>query len=220
MKSEATGLGLGALIAIAITSCWVDRRTNDFACSNDDDCLPFSPSRRCDIDLGYCVPGTNPNGCPIECNAGCNKGQMTCSISCGNGTECNGEVSCPGGWSCTINCTSGACDSLRCEPGADCTINCVGGGACGNIECGDGDCRITCDGGGACGTIDCNDSKCDVTCMGGGACPAVQCDNACRCDVSCVTGSSCGNIDCTEAACDVTPNGCDADRAGCSNTCN
>ncbi|MGE0399054.1 MAG: hypothetical protein AB7T06_20255 [Kofleriaceae bacterium] len=212
-------LALGALIGIAISSCWVDRRTSDFTCKTDNDCLSFSPSRVCDTDLGYCVPGTNPTDCPPQCNAGCNKNQMTCAIACGNGASCDGELVCPSGWDCTIDCGTGACDAVTCQPGADCTINCNGGGACGDIECGDGRCDIVCMGGGACGTIDCNDSSCDVTCNGGGACPRVECDNACRCDVECQTGSSCNDINCLDVACELTPNGCDAERTGCPTTC-
>ena len=219
MKGTLAQLALGTLIAIVISSCWVDRRTGDFACGTDNDCLSFTPPRRCDVDLGYCVPGDNPNGCPEICNAGCNKGQMTCAISCGNGTLCDGEIACPEGWDCTIDCATGSCDMIHCRPGADCTINCVGGGACGDIECGDGDCTILCNGGGACGNIDCNDSKCDVTCSGGGACPAVDCDTACSCDVACGSGSSCGNVDCPVLACELPMGGCDSARTNCPNTC-
>lgn len=211
-------IALGAAIAIAISSCWVDRRTGDFACTTHDDCLSFSPSRRCDMDLGYCVPGTNPNGCPEDCDAAsCNVTERTCTMTC-TGLGC-GDVLCPTGWDCTINCSAGACDQITCEPGADCRITCNGGGACGDIECGDGVCWIVCSGGGACGVIDCNDASCDVECSGGGACPDVDCDSACRCDVECQTGSSCGNVDCLDLDCEQAPIGCDAEAANCPTTC-
>lgn len=215
----AAQLALGALVAIAISSCWVDRKTSEFSCSSDNDCTGYSPTRVCDTDIGYCVPGENPNDCPSICNGACNKGQKTCTINCGTGTNCNGTVVCPEGYDCTINCSSGGCDAVECNGNSDCTITCSGGNACGNIDCSDsGTCDVTCSAGSACGDVDCNGSDCSVSCSGGNACDRVDCDNACRCDVTCIEGTSCDFLTCSATPCE-SATGCTSTQNGCPVTC-
>ncbi|MFN0253785.1 MAG: hypothetical protein ACKV2T_43365 [Kofleriaceae bacterium] len=217
--SSLVSLGLGALMAMTNASCWVERRTSDFACETDDDCIGFLPTRECDTGLGYCVPGDNPNECPLQCTGGCDMNARTCTVICGSTTQCN-DIVCPNGFDCTINCSAGACDSIDCRGDQDCTIICTGGNACGDISCPDtGNCSVTCTGGGACADVDCNGSNCDVICSGGNACDNVDCDSACRCDVSCMQGGSCDRLDCSAPACESAM-GCTSTQTGCPATCN
>ncbi len=191
-------LALGALIAIAIGSCWVDRKTSEFACTVDMDCLGYMPTRICDTDIGYCVPGENPDECPAICNGGCDMTARTC----------------------TINCGSNGCGIVECNGDSDCDVTCTGNNACGNIECGDGgECNVICTGTNACDNVDCNGARCDVTCTGGNACDNVDCDNACRCDVECMAGQSCGSRTCSADQCNAAT-GCVSTQTGCPATCN
>lgn len=186
-----------ALLAITLGGCWVDRRTSDFACGSDVDCVGFMPQRVCDTDIGYCVPGANPNDCPLECNAGCDKAAMTCIVACG----------------------SGDCDDLTCPAGYDCTITCSGGNSCNNIDCDGRNCTIVCSGSSACNNIDCNDGKCSVECSGGNACDNVDCSSSCGCNVVCTNPSSCDSVSCPADAC-ISSLGCTATQTGCPTTCN
>lgn len=213
-------LALGALIGLAISSCWVDRKSSDFACTVDEDCASFTPSRVCDTSLGYCVPGDNMMTCPDECNGGCDKTAKTCTINCTNPTDCAGGTICPPGYDCTINCSQNGCDFVECNGNSDCKITCTGNNACGNVDCGDGGaCTVTCVGNNACNNVDCNGADCNVTCTGSGACNDVDCDNACACDVQCMIGSSCDSRTCSADPC-VAPSGCVSTQTGCPSTCN
>lgn len=128
-----------AMMIIAM-SCFIDRRSGDFECDNDDDCAGFEdPDRVC--SGGVCIPLS----CPAICDGGCS-GSM-CTINCSTPNECRNGVSCPSGFTCKFNCDED-CTPVNCPLG--CTVVCDGATTdCGPINCGTG-ATCSCSGVGNC----------------------------------------------------------------------
>jgi hypothetical protein len=137
------------LISSVIVACFVDRPTEELSCSNNSQCAGFGEFRVC--GSGYCVV---PN-CPADCTS-CDEAAMTCQVDCTTAQGCSREITCPAGWSCTINCVGdGACSDIECQAGAKCVIACTGDNACGDVRCSS-----------AC--------QCDLDCVGA-ACDSKSC---------------------------------------------
>jgi len=133
--------GLFAVVAMMIVamSCFIDRRSGDFECDNDDDCNEFqSPSRTCND--GYCVPLS----CPSICDGGCT-GNL-CRIDCSSPNECRNGITCPSGFTCEFECDAN-CTPVNCPLG--CTVDCSATAECGPINCGSG-ATCSCSGAGTC----------------------------------------------------------------------
>ena len=173
-RPVAWALLAGMVAFAAAASCFVSRKSSDYACSTDDDC---ETGRAC--DRGYCVAASvliDAAPCPAVCNGGCNQSLRTCMVECDESGECD-NVTCPSGYSCIINCrVDNACDNVTCNPGTSCTVNCMATNACEDILCSVG-------------------VPCSVTCGATGSCGAIDCDAACQCDVTCATGN-CGTMSC------------------------
>jgi hypothetical protein len=206
MKLTAFGVAIGLAVASLVVttgSCSINHRSQDYACTKQSDC---STGRSC-MD-GFCVTQVLPpdgsqkdapnNTCPPGCTT-CNVAMKTCDINCQT-SDCNGQVACPMGYHCTIECdTHNACDSgVNCRNAASCTIACSGQSSCRGIECGSG--------------------PCDVVCTGADSCQNITCGNSCACDVVCTDMTSCASgITCTSIAC-RNGSGCSSVQAFC-HTC-
>lgn len=123
------GLAASALVMAIAMGCLVDRRSDEFACSQDSDCDDLPGNRSC--EQGFCVIGS----CPGICDGGCGSGK-TCTILCSTGNECRNGVECPSGYSCIINCTQD-CTPVDCGDG--CVVSCMANADCGPIDCGAGE---------------------------------------------------------------------------------
>lgn len=201
MKSALCVLGFAALVVAGASSCWVDTRSGEFACSTDSDCAGFSdPPRICDPAIHFCVP--------LECPGACDVCDFTdplaprCAISCGSGASSCGSVTCPAGFLCNVTCSGmSACGTINCGGAIACNVTCTGGNtnneACNNVECGEGPCSVQCLTDHACDDADCNDS--------------------CQCDVTCASADACGLVDC-QIGCE-SGLGCSSSLAGCTSTC-
>ncbi len=159
------------LIGSVIVACFVDRPTEELACTSNSQCTRFDPLRVC--AGGYCV---EPD-CPDDCTA-CDEAAKTCQVDCTSTDDCLGQITCPTGWDCTINCVGdGACNDIECQTGAKCTIACTGDNACSDIRCSS-----------AC--------QCDLDCVGT-ACEAMACPvigngaNQVRCTADGTTATEC-----------------------------
>lgn len=210
MRSALALAGTIAAIVVAAGSCLVDRKTTELRCGKQSDC---TDGRLC--NGGFCVsPDVDPDGplppdvtpCPSPCDT-CDLVQETCTINCNTANEC-GNVTCPAGFVCTINCDANACENIDCTGARGCDIDCDGNSACGAIECGTG--------------------RCDVTCAANGgnvACGAVNCAQSCDCDVDCDGGTDCASATCPPPAAgtgdctDGTAAGCDHTSPDCERTC-
>ena len=159
------------LIGSVIVACFVDRPSEDLTCSDDSQCTEFVEFRSC--VSGYCVV---PN-CPDDCTA-CNESAMTCQIDCTAADDCAGDITCPTGWTCTVNCVGdGACNNIECQSGAKCTIACTGDKACGDIRCSS---ACQCD-------LDCVGTACDSR-----SCPVIgNGGNQVRCTSDGTTATDC-----------------------------
>jgi hypothetical protein len=203
-----SAIGLATSLAIVIaTSCNVNHKSDEFACTTTLDC---GPGRICSSD-GFCVLGTAIDAakgdapradaapmCPPGCTS-CNVTEKTCTIDCTK-TDCTTTLVCPAGYKCDILCNvQSSCRSgINCRSAAGCNIECSGGQSCRNISCGLG--------------------PCDVSCSGPSSCRNVACGSSCACDVTCTGNQSCpDNIFCKSFTCD-TGSGCTSMKTGC-NTC-
>jgi hypothetical protein len=236
-----------ALVVIAVTaagSCSISHRSGDFAC---DDTHACATGRTCTD--GFCVTAQQPDAgvpidgriaidapipidgppqpmCPAQCTS-CDLDAKTCAVDCSADPNlCQKAITCPAGFSCKIDCTSGgSCrQAIDCGDAADCTITCgvsqscrdvtCGGGAC-NLECrgfgscasvtgGSGTLTETCTGPTSCTSVTCGSGACTIGCSGSTSCADVVC-GAGRCGVECTGNGSCSSADCKDAcACDVT----------------
>ena len=211
MRTAVIVVAFASGVVIA-ASCFVDRRSTSFECSDDADCAQHSDNRICDTGTGFCVP----QQCPSDCNAGCDLKAKTCRATC-PGPGCQGNsIDCPAGFDCTITCgSSNACNDIDCSEAAKCTIMCVGSNACEGVDCngvGDPTCNITCNGTNACSDIQCDEAACQIDCVGSNACGDIMCADSCNCTASCAVQSACGLVSC--------PTGC-VQGFGCGgcNTC-
>ena len=201
--SRRACVAVACALALAC-GCSVNRKTDGLRCSTQDQCTPMG--RVC--EMGYCVidPGFQPDGslqldaavCPPECDS-CNLAAHSCRIS-GRG----GNVTCPIGWSCEIQCASpGACTMISCDSASSCSITCAIDQACGPITCGAGACDVTCvanAGGPACGALTCGTGKCSETCTGSGACGDLSCASSCNCNATCLPSGACATMTCPTVA--------------------
>lgn len=182
------------VIALALlAACSIQHRSGEYACTKQSDC---NNGRTCTD--GFCVlpGGGGPDApksidapshgdsasCPAGCST-CNVGQKTCTIDC-RSSNCNGQVACPAGYKCDIQCdTDNSCrNGVDCTAALSCNITCSGGNTCRNVECGLG--------------------PCDVACSGVSSCRGVACNSSCACDVTCTGNQSCSDtIACTSLAC-------------------
>ena len=208
MKLVVAGTIIAIVIAIAAasTSCSINHRSDQYACTVNTDC---SGGRIC--DNGFCIvpgsqidapkpPGDGPRdgstGCPAPCTT-CNTAQKTCTVNC-QATNCtNNSITCPPGYKCDILCNvDNACrNGVDCRMAASCNIDCSGKQACAGVQCGSG--------------------PCDVGCTGPDSCRGVACNNSCACDVVCTGNQSCAEgIVCTSLAC-RSGSGCTSVPAFC-----
>jgi len=202
-----------AALFAAATSCSINHRSDQFACSKPSDC---SDGRQCingscvvpggDIDAPMPIDGKVPpdgNECPQACTS-CDLGSKTCNIDCAAGADCGHTITCPAGFNCNIKCTV----NDECRSGIDCS----------NAT----SCNLTCSGSRTCEGVDCGTGKCTASCTGTNSCRGVNCSNSCACDVTCNgnvgacfdPGVTCppGTI---PGACD-TGLGCTSQQIGCS----
>ena len=215
MKWIFAWLGLAALVITAVvSSCSINHKSNQFACSSTSDC---EAGRVCTD--GLCIVGTDIDAppidaprqdapidsmvCPSQCTR-CMPGNV-CVIDCAAaGANCNAlmPVVCPTGFNCDIRCsTDNSCRSgVNCTNAASCNIQCTGFRSCRGVACGPGECTLNCAGNNSCETVDCGTS--------------------CACDVKCgsIAGGSCQNVQCTRPECD-TGRGCSATTFPVCDTC-
>jgi hypothetical protein len=210
----ASAVVVATMFAI-VTSCSINHRSDQFACSKPSDC---SDGRQCingecvvpggEIDAMMTTDGKPPpdaNLCPDACTS-CDVHSMSCTIDCAAGADCGHPITCPAGWNCNIKCTvNDECRSgINCVEAKSCTLTCSGSRACENVTCGSGKCTASCTGLGSCRDVDCTNScACDVTCTNnngscinpGVFCPAGvipgSCDNGLGCTSSAPGCSSC-----------------------------
>jgi hypothetical protein len=207
MKLVIAGTVVAAVISIAIvaTSCSVNHRSDQYACSQTSDC---EGGRVC--DNGFCIvagsidaprPADGPqqtpdaNNCPAPCTS-CNIQQKTCTINCQT-ANCTNTVTCPAGYKCDIQCNAdNSCrNGVNCQMAASCNIDCTGKQSCQNVQCGSG--------------------PCDVGCIGPASCRGVACNNSCACDVVCTGNQSCAEgILCSSLGC-RSGSGCTSVPAFC-----
>lgn len=117
-------------------------------------------------------------GCPGICDGGCSGGNAICNINCDAANDCQGQINCPPGKDCNIDCsTTDACPNVTvsCPPGRSCKLTCANpAGSCAGatLNCTDGPCEIDCKNGGngncAGTTINCGPNACDVKCSASG----------------------------------------------------
>ena len=189
-----------ALVLSLAAACSVSHRSGEFACTQTSQC---DTGRIC--EGGFCVAATSgPDGsiatdgggsgsgsgmhpdagstCPSICNT-CDLTAKTCDITCAGG-ECNGKVTCPTGYSCTIACNAlGSCEEgIDCTESTGCTIMCGARKSCAMVECGQGPCEVTCQGMNSCEQVDCSNScKCDVNCTGQDVCQGMTAGGGIMC---------------------------------------
>lgn len=184
------GLALALAFVTLTSSCEINHRSEEFACTKNIDC----PSGRICND-GFCIitgsidasrgdaqRGDAGANCPAGCTS-CNTTEKTCTINCML-TNCTNTVSCPAGYKCDIACnTEQSCrNGINCQLAASCNIDCIGRQSCQNVQCGPG--------------------RCDVSCSGAASCRGVSCGSSCACDVACTGNQSCAdNITCSSVAC-------------------
>lgn len=195
-----TFVALAVALAAITTSCSIQHRSDQYACTTAADC---QDGRIC--DNGYCVvagsidaprpgdaamPGNDASNCPPGCSS-CNVAQKTCTINC-QLTSCTNTVTCPAGYKCDIMCNAdNSCrNGVNCQQAASCTIACGGKESCQNVQCGPGPCAVSCTGGASCRGVDCNNScACDVVCTGLQSCSdVIQCTS-----LACRAGSGCSS---------------------------
>jgi hypothetical protein len=132
--------GALALVLAAVgASCFIDRRSGDFACDTDADCLKLGTDidRECNSEH-VCVQAD----CPSKCDS-CSTGKV-CNITCNNPTECSSGVACPDEYNCRITCTRN-CTPVDCRDAASCQVTCSGNNTqCGPLTCGSGTTPCTC----------------------------------------------------------------------------
>lgn len=121
---------LAALLVVVGLSCFVDRRSGDFACEVDADCAGLGGGIDRECNDNVCVEVD----CPNECDA-CSAGKI-CNITCNGSTECTDGVDCPRGYNCQVLCTRN-CTPVDCTDAASCLVTCSGNN---NTECGPLDC--------------------------------------------------------------------------------
>ncbi len=206
------GIALGLALSVGFivaTSCNIQHRSDEFACTRNIDC---DPGRVCSND-GFCILASSIDAaktdaprmtdagptCPPGCTS-CNVTDKTCTINCAM-TNCVGTaVVCPAGYKCDILCnTDSSCrTAVNCRQAASCNIECSGTQSCRNVACGLG--------------------PCDVSCSGPSSCRNVACGSSCACDVTCSGNQSCQDgIVCTSFQCD-TGSGCTSAKTLCE-TC-
>jgi hypothetical protein len=173
MRASVLGaIASGALIA----ACLIDRPSESFSCTSTADCAGLDGNRVC--ETGYCIV----QNCPEDCTT-CDEDARTCMVECNSPDDCDDTITCPSGWSCTINCNGdSACNDISCTNGSRCAINCNGPNACDAIACD-------------------NACECDLACASG-ACDSFSCPTR---------GNGANQVRCTEDGTTATP--CDSARA-------
>lgn len=201
-----------------ITSCSINHRSDEVACIVDSDCGGGGKTCHDNQCIGGDGGKPNPDGpkkdgpvipdafeCPQPCTS-CDMGSMTCTVDCSiTATGCSGQVVCPPGFNCDIQCNvDNACrNGVNCTAGLACSVECSGGSSCRGVVCGIGACK--------------------VGCSGFDSCRNVNCGQACACDVECSQLARCEAITCklgtNGGVCRPTfGNGCTSQLDGC-NTC-
>jgi hypothetical protein len=220
MKSVIV-VALSTLLAIAIASCLITDRSQNFACTSTSMC---ATGRTC--VAGFCVEGNGvpmdapvvidgmmitpdspESSCPPACTT-CDITHMTCTIDCKTSGTCGSAVTCPTGYACNIECNGpGACRSgVDCTNATACEIECSGDLSCSGIECGSGACDVSCSG---------SDS-----CRVGTQTTGVDCMSSCDCVVSCTGAESCVDVTCpTGCETGTLPTGCEDTSPDCTSTC-
>jgi hypothetical protein len=205
---------LAALVA-TVTACSVDRRSEQFACTEPTDC---EAGRRC-IE-GWCVLGTDgpivdgPPGAD-DASSDAPTDAFQCPPAC---TRCDGDV-------CVFECTEPNSCSTRivCPPGVACHVRCSGAAACaGGVDCASATtCQIQCATEGTCrGALLCGDGPCNISCSGAGSCIAgVNCESSCSCSVTCQGSNSCSPAAACPADACRAGSGCKTDPSAACNTC-
>jgi hypothetical protein len=121
-----------AVIVVAIAACTVDRASDKLKCSLPADC---TGGRTC-VD-GYCVVGGAKLDAPT--NMACDDAAKTCTITGTGGAN----VTCPAGYTCTVECTAtSGCNNIDCTGAKACTIHCDAVNGCHDISCGATPCTI------------------------------------------------------------------------------
>jgi hypothetical protein len=145
---RAWTLGVIASGALVV-ACMIDRPSDSLTCSTTDECAGFDGNRVC--MGGYCIE----QNCPDDCTT-CDEANRTCIVECNAPGECDDIITCPSGWSCTVNCNGGGtCNDITCSSNSRCAINCNGPDACSDIDCDSAcQCDLTC-ASGACGSFAC-----------------------------------------------------------------
>lgn len=196
-RSQARGVRMWAIVialvaALPLTSCSVDRRSDELTCVNNGDC---GPGQQC--EQGLCVQrGMNavdaqtPNLDPPDAEPGDGGSSLPCGDGC---TACDGET-------CIIACVDlGSCAAgVECPPDVPCEVRCEGDFSCTiGVDCGRASaCLIECDGDSACaGAIECGDGACEVVCSGSDSCGGgIDCSDSCRCETDCDGQGSCDGL--------------------------
>ena len=161
-------LVLVAACAVAAVACFVDRKSDQLACSTQADC---ASDRVCQD--GYCVKSGQAD-CPDHC-ATCNTqaSPHTCIVVDTGGND----FTCPSGYQCLVQCTAGSCGDITCEGNSQCVISCTGASSCGDISCQNAcACDVTCTDGG-CQTMQCprqGNNYCTANQQDGGPCTSQQ----------------------------------------------
>jgi len=204
VRAGVVGAIVGTVAGALLWSCSVNRVSDGFKCDSNADC---ALDRVC--TNGYCVIGQNPlldappqdaAVCPAICGGTCDFQTTTCTIT-GTGS---GNLACPPGWNCVINCgATGACGTINCTAAQSCDVHCTAGSACLGITCQTRDCNVECVGPRACGNISCTSGNCNADCSGGGgsaACGSISCTSG-DCNATCAGSNACGGISCTTGRC-------------------
>jgi hypothetical protein len=210
---------------VIATSCAVQHRSQDFACTTSDQC---ATGRMC-IN-GFCVDNSPADAakddgvvgsdgkakpdaavsCPPQCTS-CDVATKVCTIDCNTHPAiCAAEVVCPIDYTCNIECNAGsACSAgVNCAQAKACTLECSGKSSCSGVMCGPGACTVTCSG--------------SASCAGNNGGDAINCSSSCACSVMCTGTESClGVVDCPIGCASVSSGGgigCQDTTANC-NTC-
>jgi len=199
------------LVAFA-TACSINHRSDEVACIVDADCGGNGKVCRDNQCIGNEPDGGKPKDsgppkpdafvCPAPCTS-CDLGTMTCTVDCSaNPSACDGQVVCPAGFNCDVQCNT----DNSCRNGVSCSL----------------DCTITCDGNSSCRGLACGVGRCKVDCNGFDSCRNVQCGPACACDTTCSNVARCEGIFCKQgqngSACRNIFGDCSSEFDGC-NTC-